>query len=824
MSGFLTSESAASLGLSDIQFVAINNLLAFIKFKTISELVEATDPLGGFIPIDKGNGELEKIPASVFYQILSNFAEPISPSDIAPIKKGWYKPQISSDLDKPSDPNSPVPWGEKYPNLQNLRSKSGFDTLFHYDGTIWKKTEVAIPGNAPKKVFDPTDNTNPVVMKAIAERYDKGVNDTVLNSIKSFSIDNVTLSSATIDNGTVRITGNGGYALIKEVTLNENSESSVVYKENTASNLAFGFKALNGRHHVMVRYITSGANFGKLEIIAKNPLISIKLSETSNTNYTIGDYLKLVVKRIGLKYYFQVFNITKGWTIKTEQVTTPLGVPFVAHSISSPVINTLAAGSDIYVFEYTHTSNATRIDYAIEGDSITFGEAASIESKRWASQITGNNLIIGGGADVTTSLLSLMPEVRKINPKKALIMMGGNDILFNVAPEVWKQNLRDIRNSHVAAGIQVIHCFPTPRAGAGQLIDFIKNEPLFKTDAKIDTNTPLMNGGTDVLAAVYDSGDGLHPSEAGHAKIAEIVNKAIYVSDPVYPDTFKSIDQHVEANSKSNLQHVIDESIGSNQTELVAYGKGTAYNTPANSGVWIGNRLQHLTGTLKSITFNALKTEKYQFFVATIDSNNQKLTFTSTGFDYTPSQVGIVTFNVPAGITLAANQSVFLSLNTTGKLGYTLDGSMTDCEFCETVGGSDVAYTPHAGFIPIVMNIEVPKGRIPFTVDQWTLKTWEELNGGNENLDFTTVVNLDKSKSIKYTKLTKLETFTKGSDLFIDKVCTYKLTGGNITFSSDFLALENSRGYNPAMTNVIKFFKEYGKIRYTNEVLPLEPI
>lgn len=308
-------------------------------------------------------------------------------------------------------------------------------------------------------------------------------------------------------------------------------------------------------------------------------------------------------------------------------------------------------------------------------------------------------------------------------------------------------------------------------------------------------------------------------------KIPGTAAKQVFnATDNVFPASMQATDNYVAENSKRYLQKVIDDSIGDNQTEIVSYGKGTTYNSPANSGVWIGNRLTHLQGTLKSVTFNALKTEKYQFVVATLDPITSKVTFTSTYFDYAPTQVGVTTFNVPAGINLAANQSVFLSLNTTGKIGYTLDGAMTDCEFCETSGGSDVAYTPHAGFVPIVMNIEVPKGRVPFSVDQWALKTWEDLNGGNENLDFSTVVNLDKSKSIKYTKLTSQASFTKGSTLIIDKLCTYKLTGGSVAFSSDFLALENSKPYDPTKTNVIKFFKEYGKIRYTNEVLPLEPI
>lgn len=368
------------------------------------------------------------------------------------------------------------------------------------------------------------------VLNYINDSVNKGKNGVLLNSIKRFSSDNVTLGNSpnsAFENDSVRIVGNGAYALIKETTLNENSEMSIVYKENAPSNLAFGFRSNNNRHHVLCRYNTSGVNYGKLEILAKSTLVSIKLSDSVNTNYTIGDYLKIIVKRVGLKYFFQVLNLTKGWIIKMEQKTTPIGVPFVAHNTSTPLINALSAGSNVSVFEYKHYCNSNDIEYAIEGDSITFGEAATAEEKRWASQVLGNNLIMGGGADTTAAILSLMPEIKKVNPRKVLIMIGGNDILFGVSSEIWKENLRKIRNEHVNAGIEVIHLFPSPRAGASQLIDFLKTEPLFRFDMKIDTNTPLMNGDPDKLAVQYDSGDALHPNEAGHAKIAEIVNAVI---------------------------------------------------------------------------------------------------------------------------------------------------------------------------------------------------------------------------------------------------------------------------------------------------------
>lgn len=310
-------------------------------------------------------------------------------------------------------------------------------------------------------------------------------------------------------------------------------------------------------------------------------------------------------------------------------------------------------------------------------------------------------------------------------------------------------------------------------------------------------------------------------------KIPGTAAKQVFnATDNVFPAAMQATDKYIGDNSERYLQKVIDDSIGDNQTEIIAYGKGTANGTPTTGTAWVGNRLSHKAGTLKSITFNALKAnEEYKFVIATFDSVNQKLTFTSTYLYYTPSQAGVITFSVPAGIVLEVNQSVFLSVNTTGKIGYTLDSAITDCEYCETAGGSNVAYTPRAGFVSIVMNVEVHKGRVPFSVEEMMLKIYEDLNGSsNENLDFTTTVTLDKTKSIKYTKLTGLNSFIKGNTLLLDKVCTYKLTGGSVTFSSDFLALENSKPYEPTKTNVIKFFKEYGKIRYTNEVLPLEPI
>ncbi|MDM1557046.1 hypothetical protein HX126_21050 [Chryseobacterium indologenes] len=74
----------------------------------------------------------------------SDFKGVISPTGPVPTESGMYKPTISSEDDKPSDPNSTADWGKKYPNANNLRAKDGYDTMFYFNGVSWSKSETKI--------------------------------------------------------------------------------------------------------------------------------------------------------------------------------------------------------------------------------------------------------------------------------------------------------------------------------------------------------------------------------------------------------------------------------------------------------------------------------------------------------------------------------------------------------------------------------------------------------------------------------------------------------------------------------------------------------
>lgn len=373
--------------------------------------------------------------------------------------------------------------------------------------------------NAVKKYIDSKigNNINPV--KPLQ-------GNTILNKIHSgqFSVDNTTLlSGATIDLGNI-ISPANSVVTIKENSLNENSEMSFIYKETLAANVMVGFKSYHPSneygHSAFVKYHSNGANFGKIEIIGRPSLSFSELSTASNNNYNVGDVMRVGLIRTGLTYKAFAQNLTKSWKIEFSLITTPAGTPFFAHNSASPQLRN--NGGSVSVLGFSHVFTGSNIENAIIGDSITLGQSVPTEAERWGSLVKGNNIVMGGGADVTESVLKRVPEIIKMKPRRALLMIGGNDYFFAVPDETWKQRLRDIRNQLTDAEIEVVHCFPTPRAGAGQLIAFIKSE--FITDAKIDTNTPLSNGSTEILSGAFNSGDGLHLNPNGGKKVAEIIN------------------------------------------------------------------------------------------------------------------------------------------------------------------------------------------------------------------------------------------------------------------------------------------------------------
>lgn len=182
-------------------------------------------------------------------------------------------------------------------------------------------------------------------------------------------------------------------------------------------------------------------------------------------------------------------------------------------------------GGDWTITEWTVDCTDRRYVKALfVGDSITHGLTATNLSTRWPVQVAerfGSHSISAGAGDVTQRVVDKIGFLIAYRANHVFLMIGGNDILFGVASGTWQANYTSIRNQFKAAGAKITHCLATPRDATNMttLNTFISG---FTSDTVVDTFTPLKGAGTD-LAAAYDSGDGVHPNQAGHDLIATTV-------------------------------------------------------------------------------------------------------------------------------------------------------------------------------------------------------------------------------------------------------------------------------------------------------------
>jgi lysophospholipase L1-like esterase len=106
-------------------------------------------------------------------------------------------------------------------------------------------------------------------------------------------------------------------------------------------------------------------------------------------------------------------------------------------------------------------------------------------------------------------------------------MFGGNDLAFGVTLSTLQANYTAFVNGLTTAGISVFHLLATARTGLDvtPLNNWIKSE---WSNTFIDTYTTTWNrteNSTNMNSA-YDSGDGTHPNDLGHAVIATTIQSS----------------------------------------------------------------------------------------------------------------------------------------------------------------------------------------------------------------------------------------------------------------------------------------------------------
>lgn len=192
------------------------------------------------------------------------------------------------------------------------------------------------------------------------------------------------------------------------------------------------------------------------------------------------------------------------------------------------------------------------------GDSITAGTGASTTSLRYSTQSTrvagtarAFELVNGGVAgDRSDQLLARMATILGNNPDHAHIQIGTNDAGQSVSLATFQTNILAIVAACRAAGVTVSMGLVPPRgsAAASSIHNLVAQYNLWLQSycprngiALGDTYAALVDPTTGYLAAANDTGDGTHPSNAGHLAMARVVGPLIMSQHLATPWPVKTV-------------------------------------------------------------------------------------------------------------------------------------------------------------------------------------------------------------------------------------------------------------------------------------------
>ena len=191
--------------------------------------------------------------------------------------------------------------------------------------------------------------------------------------------------------------------------------------------------------------------------------------------------------------------------------------------------------------------------WAVLGASTPAGFSVSAPSQAWVARLQA--AVAGNGVTVVNlslpglvtynwmSLSAPIPPGRMApfpannidaamaqQPKLLLLNATNNDLVVGYSPDETVANLLAIRAIAVAGGATVLMLSTQPRdlpdaARASLPVIDARLAPTFG-DCFVDIRTPLAAADNRLLP-VYDSGDGIHPNDAGHAVIFQRVDLAL---------------------------------------------------------------------------------------------------------------------------------------------------------------------------------------------------------------------------------------------------------------------------------------------------------
>jgi lysophospholipase L1-like esterase len=267
----------------------------------------------------------------------------------------------------------------------------------------------------------------------------------------------------------------------------------------------------------------AGADLGKMQIQRFDGSSQVFVGSGAAMSLGAGDIVDCSLTRSG-------WTLTASATNRANSQSSAVAISLnTAPAAFAPTISRLcfyplsgAVWLDDFSFTINHRKPAR---FIVIGGSSSDGYNASTHERAFVNVIQTNfvETVCNDSSCYNTvaDSLSALPEILAQQPGTAVLLIGGNDVYFGVPAAQWQQNYSNLVAQLWARGVKVKHCaVPRNTADLSGLRNWIANSyPAYDI---IDTWTPL-GGGSSRLNSAYDSGDGVHPNDAGHLLIGQII-------------------------------------------------------------------------------------------------------------------------------------------------------------------------------------------------------------------------------------------------------------------------------------------------------------
>jgi lysophospholipase L1-like esterase len=267
----------------------------------------------------------------------------------------------------------------------------------------------------------------------------------------------------------------------------------------------------------------TGTNLGRMQIERFNGSNQTLIASGSAMPLAAGDTVDCSLTRSGWILTVSATNRVNGQSsaVSFEVNTSPAsGAPTISRLCYYPL------SGAVYVDDFSFTINHRKpARFVVIGASMSEGYNASTHARGYVNVVQTNfaETVCNDSCsyNTTADALSSLPEILAHQPGTAILLIGGNDVFFGVPTAQWQQNYSNLVTQLQASGVKVKHCaVPRNTADLTALRTWVSKT--FPANDIIDTWDP-MAGGVSRLNASYDSGDGVHPNDAGHLVLGQTI-------------------------------------------------------------------------------------------------------------------------------------------------------------------------------------------------------------------------------------------------------------------------------------------------------------